>query len=357
MSSDASFPITATRRPLGRRVVDSGRAFLVWFGTFVLTLFGLLVVTFALSLTSAADPALHRVGEHASEAVYQQARHDFGLDQPIPVRFGTYVWGVLHGDFGMSWSSSRPIAEDLARVFPATVELAVVAIIFGASIGIALGLASALNPRGLIDNILRLVSLVGYSVPIFWLGLLMLLIFYATLHWSAGPGRLDDIVQYTITWHTGFALIDTLWDGDWAAFEDALAHLVLPASVLAFYATAGISRLTRAALFAELGKDYVTAARAKGATQGQIVMGQAFPNVAGVVVTIVALSFTVLLEGAILTETVFAWPGLGRYLTAAIFVADMPAILGATLVIGASFVTVNAVADLLTRLLDPRIRA
>ncbi|MEO8882498.1 MAG: ABC transporter permease [Devosia sp.] len=322
----------------------------------MLTLLGLLIVTFALGLTSAADPALHRVGDHASEAVYQAARHDLGLDQPIPQRFAGYVGGILHGDFGTSWSSSRPIAGDLARVFPATVELAVVAIIFGASIGIALGIASALKPRGVVDNILRLVSLVGYSVPIFWLGLLMLLVFYAILHWAVGPGRLDDIVQYSITWHTGFALIDTAMAGDWDSFRDALAHLVLPAAVLAFYAIAGISRLTRAALFAELGKDYVTAARAKGATQWQIVLGQAFPNVAGVVVTIVALSFTVLLEGAILTETVFAWPGIGRYLTASIFVADMPAILGATLVIGASFVTVNAIADLLTRSLDPRLR-
>jgi len=354
--SSSTLPRNATRRPLGRRVVDSTRGFAVWFGTFVLTLFGLLVVTFALGLTSAADPALHRVGDHASEAVYQAARHDFGLDQPIPVRFGQYVWGILHGDLGASWSNSRPIASDLARVFPATVELSIVAIIFGAVIGVGLGLASALKPRGAIDNILRLVSLVGYSVPIFWLGLLMLLVFYAILHWAVGPGRLDDIVQYSITWHTGFALIDTLIAGDWDSFRDAVAHLVLPAAVLAFYAIAGISRLTRAALFAELGKDYVTAARAKGATQRQIVLGQAFPNVAGVVVTIVALSFTVLLEGAILTETVFAWPGLGRYLTSAIFVADMPAILGATLVIGTSFVTVNAIADLLTRSLDPRLR-
>jgi len=327
-----------------------------WLGTLVLTLLGLLLVTFALGLTSAADPALHRVGDHATEAVYQAARHDFGLDQPIPLRFASYVWGILHGDFGTSWSSSRPIAGDLARVFPATVELAIVAIIFGASIGIALGTASALKPRGVVDNILRLVALVGYSVPIFWLGLLMLLVFYAILHWAVGPGRLDDIVQYSITWHTGFALIDTAMAGDWDPFRDAVAHLVLPAAVLAFYAIAGISRLTRAALLAELGKDYVTAARAKGATQWQIVLGQAFPNVAGVVVTIVALSFTVLLEGAILTETVFAWPGIGRYLTASIFVADMPAILGATLVIGASFVTVNAIADLLTKSLDPRLR-
>lgn len=356
MASSSTLPLNATRRPLGRRVVDSGKGFLVWLATFILTLFGLLVVTFALGLTSAADPVLHRLGDHATQAVYQQTRHDLGLDQPIPVRFGNYVWGILHGDLGTSWSNSRSIAADLSRVFPATVELAVVAIIFGAGIGIGLGLLSALRPRGFVDNLLRLVSLVGYSVPIFWLGLLMLLVFYAILHWAVGPGRLDDIVQYSITWHTGFALIDTLMAGDWDSFRDAVAHLVLPATVLAFYAIAGISRLTRAALFAELGKDYVTAARAKGARQGQIVLGQAFPNVAGVVVTIVALSFTVLLEGAILTETVFAWPGLGRYLTSAIFVADMPAILGATLVIGASFVTVNAVADLLTRLLDPRLR-
>jgi peptide/nickel transport system permease protein len=347
----------SSRRPLGRRFVVAAGAFLVWAGTFALTLFGLLVVTFALSLTSAADPALHKVGDHASEAVYQQARHDLGLDRPVLERFVGYVTGVAHGDLGTSWSSARPIAGDLARVFPATVELSTVAIFFGAVIGISLGVASALKPRGAVDNILRIVSLIGYSVPIFWLGLLLLLLFYAILHWAVGPGRLDDIVQYTITPVTGFALIDTLLSGDPTAFQNAVAHLVLPASVLAFFAIAGISRLTRAALFAELSKEYVVAARAKGATQWQIVVGQALPNVAGVVVTVVALSFTVLLEGAILTETVFAWPGIGRYITQSIFAADMPAILGATLVIGTTFVTVNAITDLLVRWLDPRVRA
>lgn len=347
----------SSRRPVGRRFVVAVSGFLVWAGTFALTIFGLLVVTFALSLTSAADPALHKVGDHASEAVYQQARHDLGLDRPVLQRFADYVGGIAHGDLGTSWSSARPIAGDLARVFPATVELATVAIFFGAVIGIGLGIASALKPRGLVDNVLRIVSLVGYSVPIFWLGLLMLLLFYAILHWAVGPGRLDDIVQYTITPVTGFALIDTALSGDPGAFQNAVAHLVLPAAVLAFFAIAGISRLTRAALFAELGKEYIIAARAKGATQWQIVTGQALPNVAGVVVTVVALSFTVLLEGAILTETVFAWPGIGRYITQSIFAADMPAILGATLVIGTTFVTVNAITDLLVRWLDPRVRA
>jgi peptide/nickel transport system permease protein len=183
-------------------------------------------------------------------------------------------------------------------------------------------------------------------VPIFWLGLLLLLLFYARLHWAPGPGRADVVFQYTVKPVTGFALIDTWRSGKPGAFRDALAHLALPATVLAIHALAAISRLTRASIITELGQEYVTTARAKGARLGRIVFVHILPNISGTLLTVIALSYASLLEGAVLTETVFAWPGIGRYLTTAMFAGDMPAILGATLVVGASFVLLNALTDL-----------
>jgi peptide/nickel transport system permease protein len=202
-----------------------------------------------------------------------------------------------------------------------------------------------MRPGSWVDAAARIVSLFGFSVPIFWLGLLMLLLFYARLHWAPGPGRLDVVFQYTVKPVTGFATIDAWLSGKPGALSSALAHLVLPATVLALYALASISRLTRSAVLSELGQEYVITARAKGAGLRRIVFVHVLPNVAGALLTVVALAYASLLEGAVLTEMVFAWPGIGRYLTTAMFAGDMPAILGATLVVGLSFVLLNALTD------------
>ncbi|WP_141684014.1 ABC transporter permease [Rhizobium sp. AC44/96] len=338
--------MTNSRQRKRWRELSFVRPFLKWFWSFALTLLGLAIVTFAMTRLSPIDPALQMVGDHASQSTYEQARLELGLDQPVPMQFLRYLQTTLAGNLGQSISTGQPVAKDIARTFPATIELATAAILLATVIGLALGIAAAARQGTWVDSVARFVSLFGYSVPIFWLGLLMLLLFYARLHWAPGPGRADVVFQYTVKSVTGFALIDSWMSGKTGAFRDVLAHLALPAIVLALHATAAISRLTRAAILTELGQEYVTTARAKGANLRRIVFVHVLPNISGTLLTVIALSYAGLLEGAVLTETVFAWPGIGRYLTTAMFAGDTPAILGATLVVGASFVLLNALTDL-----------
>lgn len=323
-------------------------------GTLAVTLVALLIVTFALSALSPVDPALKRVGEHASAASYEQARHELGLDLSWPQRLASYAAGVAHGDLGVSQSTGAPVARDLHRVFPATLELATLAMAASTLLGLALAIASAARAGGALDAIVRVLSLAGNSLPIFWLGLLSLYLFYAQLQWVGGPGRLDDAYEYTIDMPTGFVLLDAWRSGVEGAFASAFSHLVLPVLLLGAYAVGNIARLTRAALLAEAGKEYVLLARATGASQWQVLVHHMLPNTAGVVLTVLALTYANLLQGAVLVETVFARPGIGRYLTTALFAADTPAILGSTLLIGSCFVLINGLTDLAVRLLDPR---
>lgn len=321
-----------------------------------ITLLGLLAFTFLLSHLSPVDPVLQIAGDHASASTYAQVRHDLGLDQPVLMQFWHYITHLLSGDLGISRLTGQPVTDDLQRTFPATIELATCAMLFGSVFGILLALLAAWKPGSLLDNAARLISLLGYSVPVFWLGLLGLLLFYAVLHWSAGPGRLDDIWIYTLEPKTGLVLVDSWLSGDAKMFRNAIAHLWLPVVVLGLLSMAGITRLLRAALLEESNKEYVTLARAKGASRGRILLLHVFPNVRGTLITVLALSYATLLEGSVLTETVFAWPGVGRYMTTALFASDTPAILGSTLLIGGCFITLNALADGLTWLTDPRTR-
>jgi peptide/nickel transport system permease protein len=322
--------------------------------TLAVTLGALLCVTFALSALSPVDPAVKLVGEHASAASYEQARHHLGLDLGWPRRLERYAVGVLHGDFGVSQSTGAPVAEDLRRVFPATLELATLAMAASTVLGLALALVSAARPGGATDSLLRVLSLAGNSLPIFWLGLLALYLFYARLQWVGGPGRLDDAYEYTIDMPSGLVLVDAWRSGLQGAFASAVSHLVLPVLLLAAYAVGNIARLTRAALLAEAGKEYVLLARATGAGVWNVLLRHMLPATASLVLTTLALTYTNLLQGAVLVETVFARPGIGRYLTTALFAADTPAILGSTLLIGACFVLINSATDLVVRLLDPR---
>ncbi|CAX58463.1 ABC transporter permease [Erwinia billingiae] len=335
--------------------LKSGRL-LTGLASLLVTLLGLLAFTFMLSHLSPVDPALQIAGDHASESTYAQVRHDLGLDKPLPVQFWHYLTHLAHGDLGISSLTNQAVSSDLLRTFPATIELATCAMIFGAFFGIVLALLAAWKPGSLLDNLARMISLLGYSVPVFWLGLLGLLLFYAVLHWSAGPGRLDDIWIYTLEPKTGLVLVDSWLSGDPEMFRNAVAHLWLPVVVLGLLAMAGITRLLRAALLEESSKEYVTLARAKGASRGRILLLHVFPNVRGTLITVLALSYATLLEGSVLTETVFAWPGVGRYMTTALFASDTPAILGSTLLIGSCFIILNALADALTWLTDPRTR-
>lgn len=314
--------------------------------TLLLTLFGL----------SPVDRVLQIVGDHASQSTYDQVRHQLGLDQPLPVQFWHYLVNLAHGDLGIASATGQPVLHDLLAVFPATLELATLALIVGAVLGIVAGVLCARYAGSPWDLAVRTFTLLGNSVPIFWLGLLMLALFYARLQWAPGPGRLDDIYQYTVEPRSGFALIDTWLSGDTAAFKNAIGHLALPVLVLAYYSLASITRLTRSACLSEMNKEYILLARAKGAGEMTILLRHVLPNIRGTLLTVTALAWTSMLEGAVLTETVFSWPGIGRYLTTALFAGDTTAIMGGTLLIGVSFVLINNLTDLLVRLTDPRVR-
>lgn len=324
--------------------------------TLLLTLLGLLLITFALSAFSPVDRVLQIVGDHASQSTYDQVRHQLGLDQPLPLQFWHYLVDLAHGDLGTASATGQPVLQDLLSAFPATLELATLALVVGALLGVIAGVLCARFAGSPWDLAVRTFTLLGNSVPIFWLGLLMLALFYARLQWSAGPGRLDDIYLYTVTPQTGFALIDTWLSGDRAAFTNALSHLVLPVALLAYYSLASITRLTRSACLGEMNKEYILLARAKGAGEMTILLRHVLPNIRGTLLTVIALAYTSMLEGAVLTETVFSWPGIGRYLTTALFAGDTTAIMGGTLVIGVCFVLINNLTDLLVRLTDPRVR-
>jgi peptide/nickel transport system permease protein len=322
----------------------------------VLTLVVLVVVTFLLLKLSPIDPALARVGDHASRSAYLQMRQELALDAPWPLQLTRYFGRLLQGDFGVSLSSGQPVADDLRRVWPATAELATLAMAVSTILGLALATIAVRRVGRLSDAFIRLISLVGNSVPIFWLGLIALLVFYARLQWAGGPGRLDDAYEYTIAMPTGVVLFDAWRSGMPGAFVSALSHLVLPVLMLTAYAIGSVTRVTRTALLKEMTQEYVTLARAKGAGELRVLLHHVLPNAAAVILTALALTYASLLEGAVLVETVFARPGLGRYLTTALFGGDIPAILGATLLIGACFIVLNGLTDLLVRLADPRAR-
>ncbi len=334
-----------------------GKGLLQWLSSIVIGLFGLIIVTFIFTHLSPIDPVIKVAGDKATVETYAATRHALGLDGPVIVQFFNYAVRVLTGDLGTAWSTGQPVMDDLTRAFPATFELATVAIVIGAFSGVGLGVLAGLSPGTWRDTLVRFVSLIGYSVPIFWLGLLSLLLFYAKLHWFSGPGRQDVTYELMTTHVTGLMLVDTWLAGDFDAFRDAVGHIVLPALVLAFYSTAGIARLTRTAILEELGKEYVVTALAKGASQSRVVIRHILPNIRSALLTVIALSYAVLLEGAVFTETVFAWPGIGRYLTISLFASDVPAILGGTLVIGVCFITLNTLTDLLVGRLDPRLQS
>ncbi|AYZ66579.1 ABC transporter permease [Burkholderia multivorans] len=323
-------------------------------GALALTSLGLLLVTFLIGRASPIDPVLKVVGDHASPETYRAARHAMGLDRPLAVQFVRYVRDALHGDLGQSTSTGRPVLVDLLTYFPATLELATLSILFGVLLGVPAGVWAAQRHNRAADHAIRIVALVGYSVPVFWLGLMGLLVFYSKLGWVAGPGRLDDVYLYTVPAWSNAMLIDTLRAGNAQAFGNAVRHLVLPVALLAFFSIAYIARITRALTLEEIGKEYVLTARAKGAPTAHLLWRHVMPNIAAPLVTVIALSYAMLLEGAVLTETVFSWQGIGLYMTNALFAADMPAVLGGTLLIGLAFVTLNACADFISHLIEPR---
>ena len=325
--------------------------------TLAATFLGLLLVTFLIGRVVPIDPVLAVVGDRAPPEVYERAKAALGLDLPLWRQFLVYLGDVLRGDFGTSVLTSRPVLEDVARVFPATLELATAAILLGVLLGVPAGVAGAVWQGRWPDHLVRVLALVGYSVPVFWLGLMGLLLFYARLGWVEGPGRLDVFYEDLVAPRTGVLLIDSALAGEWDVFRNALGHLVLPAAILGYFSLAYIARMTRSLMLEQLRQEYVTTARIKGVPEWRVVWRHALANAAVPLLTVVALSYGGLLEGSVLTETVFAWPGLGSYLTSSLLNADMNAVLGATVVVGSVFIGLNLLSDLLYRLLDPRARA
>jgi len=321
-----------------------------------ITLFGLILVTFFIGRVVPIDPVLAIVGDRAPQDVVEATRLELGLDQPLYVQFWRYLGQIFSGDLGRSVMTSNPVTQDIARFFPATFELATVAIIIAVLIGIPLGVWAATRQGSWVDQAVRLFCLAGHSLPVFVLGLLSLLLFYARLGWAPGPGRQSIFYEGMVEERTGILTLDALLAQDWGAFQDAVAHLAQPAGVLAMFSLAYIARMTRAFMLAELRSEYVTTARAKGLPMRKIIWGHAFRNTAVPLVTVLTMTYAGLLEGAVLTETIFSWPGLGQYLTVSLLNADMNAVLGATLVVGLIYVALNLLSDLLYRLLDPRVK-
>ncbi|ARM90492.1 dipeptide ABC transporter permease protein [Rhizobium sp. CIAT894] len=348
--------ITREARPRKGRAGPFAKAAGRFLFAAVTTYFGLLAVTFFIGRVVPIDPVLAILGDRAPTHVVERVRQEMGFNLPLYQQFFLYIKGVLSGDFGNSVLTTNPVMVDIRRAFPATVELATLGTLIGAFVGVPLGVLAAVRRGSFADQLVRVIGLIGYSVPIFWLALISLVIFYAQLRWVAFPGRIDIVFEYTFTPITGFYLLDSAWQGQWDVFYDVFRHIILPASLLGYFSLAYISRMTRSFMLNELSQEYIVAARAKGLSETRVIWGHALRNAAVPLVTVIALSYAGLLEGSVLTETVFSWPGIGLYITNSLQNADMNAVLGGTIVIGTVFIGINLLSDLLYRTLDPRTR-
>ena len=331
---------------IGRRLVQS-----------VLVLFLVSVATFALAHSVPGDPIETVLGERAAgdPDIRAAAERHYGFDKPVPLQYVYFLRNLFQGDLGESISTRRPVMDDLRQFVPGTIELAIAAMLFALAVGIPLGIIGAIWQDRWPDHFARFVALIGASVPVFWLGLLALYAFFYKLHWLPGPGRLDTGMKAPER-ITGMVTVDAALRGEWEVFRSSVEHMILPAIVLGSYALGIIARMLRSSLLAALGDDYVRTARAKGLSENRVVVGHAIRNAMIPTVTVLGLTFAGLLAGAVLTETIFSWPGIGRYSVQAALKLDYPSLLGVTLFVATAYVLVNFVVDLIYGLLDPRIR-
>ena len=319
-------------------------------------LLGITIASFLITRVVPGDPARVLVGEGASAEAVAAMRVELGLDRPLPVQYWSYLSNLIRGDLGTSIRTARPIASELAARFSATSELAVAALLLTVLIGVPLGLIAALNRGRLVDEVTRVIGLVGVSVPIFWLGLLLIILFYLTLGVVPAPlGRASDATLVHLG-PTGSLVLDTPLKGDLAATWDALMHLLLPAATLASWSTAIVMRITRASVLDVLNQDYVRTARAKGTRESKVVTKHVLRNALLPMITILGLEFGNMLGGAVLTETVFNWPGMGLYAVNSIYSLDFAAVQGFTLFTAVVYVTINALVDAAYGLIDPRVQ-
>jgi peptide/nickel transport system permease protein len=320
------------------------------------TLLGMTVMLFLISSILPVDPARAALGEDATMEQVEAYRKQLGLDQPLWVQFFRYVSNVMRGDLGNSIVSRRPVVEDLKEKLAATLELSIVSIVISSLIAIPLGIASAVSRNSLTDHVSRVVSLFSVSMPIFWLAMMMQLLFYAKLGWLPYGGRLDPHIAAPPQ-VTGFYTIDSLIAGDFTTFLSAVKHLFLPAVALSNISSGTLARITRSSMLDVLTETYIVTARAKGLRERSVICFHALKNAAIPIVTLGGMQFGHLIGGAVLTETIFAWPGIGRYAAYSIFWSDLPAVMGFALLVTLLFALVNLGVDVLYGWLDPRIRS
>lgn len=318
------------------------------------TLFGIIVLVFLMVNLVPGDPALVMLGERASFQALQALRHDLGLDQPVHVQFGRYLARLSLGDLGRSIKSHERISVELRDRFPATLELTMMSMILAAGVGIGTGILSATRRGTIFDYVGMTASLVGISMPIFWLGPMLILLMGLFLELFPVSGRIGN--HLTVSWTTGLYLVDSLLSGDLYVFCNVVWHLILPSVTLATVPAAVISRMTRSSLLDVLKEDYVRTAWAKGLPERIVVFRHAFKNAFIPILTVISLQFGYLLGGAVITETIFAWPGIGRWMLLAVYARDYPAIQGGVLLISTTFILINLLTDVLYFFLDPRIK-
>jgi peptide/nickel transport system permease protein len=322
------------------------------------TLLGITLVTFAVTRSIPTDPVVATIGQQAAEhpAIVQAYREKWGLDRPLPMQYLTFVVRLSQGDVGISMFTHRPVAEDLGEYLPATIELATVAILFSTLCSVPLGVIAAKLRGGPLDILIRTATMIGASMPVFWLALIALNVFYFHLHIAPGQGRLDTglLPPPTIT---GLYTVDSILAGEFRTFANALAHLALPALVLATWSIGLLTRVTRTSMLAVLHQDFLRTVRSKGAGEFYIMRRHAIGNALIPVITVLGLAYGDLLAGAVMTETIFGWPGIGRYANTAATHADFPAIMGVTVVVAVIYTVVNLAVDLSYGMIDPRVRA
>lgn len=319
------------------------------------TFIGVSIIAFAFIRLLPGDPVMLMSGERVMDPErYQRIMHQLGYDRPMPVQYFDYLTGLLTGDFGTSIVTRRPVVQDFFTLFPATLELSFCAIVFAVVLGVPAGVLAAVKRGSFYDQAIMSVALVGYSMPIFWWGILLIILFSGMLGWTPVSGRVS--LMYFFPSVTGFMLIDSLISGQSGAFRSALSHLILPTIVLGTIPLAVIARQTRSAMLEVLSEDYVRTARAKGLPPGRVVGLHALRNALIPVVTTIGLQVGVLMAGAILTESIFSWPGIGKWMIDSVSKRDYPVIQGGLLIIAVIIMLVNLIVDLMYGLINPRIR-
>ncbi len=322
--------------------------------TSIPTLLGISFLVFLTLRATPGDPARIMLGERASEQALAELRRELGLDKPWYIQYGRFLKGVLRGDLGRSIKTREKIIVEIKNRFPATMELAIASMIFATTLGILAGIISSTRRYSFLDYGTMIGALMGVSMPIFWLGLLLILVFSVNLGWFPVSGRLNP--QLSLQTITNFYIVDSLLTGNWAALKDALWHLVLPAVALGTIPLSIITRMTRSSMLEVLGQEFIRTAYAKGLSERWVIYKHALRNALIPIITVTGLQLGFLLGGAILTETIFAWPGVGRWLVLAVQARDFPAVQGGAMLLATTFVLINLLVDLLYRYVDPRVK-